>query len=281
MKAEMIEKYTGIQIADRLEGYQKEVYLANWEYMHVTYGDNVEFERLASQIMLCDETRDHLYKAPPAPVRYVPGTRPVLEKIVQSVCTDYMSDRDKILAILCYIRDLYIKVDGEDFFYGGTEEDLIKKNEWFCERVSRLMVGLCEIAGFPGRIIMHVAAGHLTTEIHFEDKWGYIDPRCGLFYLDAEGRFMSVEEILRDRDRIYKQKDWVKSFHSPYWSIEFREHRNYHFCFSPLEIQCFGDYSLMDSVKYHFGWVSHNKAIEDGKWVTKRYHELGLMALIQ
>ncbi len=278
---EDIKRYTGLNIADKLtDEYSRECYLANWNYMHTNFGNNVEFERMSEQVLLCEKTYDYLYTVP-EPVRYVKGKRPKLEQVVNNVCRDSESDRDKVLALLCYIRDLYHKYDGEDLFYGGTEEEQIKKGEWLCERVSRLMVALCEVAGFPGRTVMHVAAGHITVEIFFEDKWGYIDPRCGLFYLDENNSFLSIYEIINNRDVIYKQTDYVKSFHSPYWSFEYRAHRNYHFCMSPYEIQCYCDYSLMDAHKYNYDWVSCKKANEASKKEHNRYIELGLMVLIR
>ena len=145
------------------------------------------------------------------------------------------------------------------------------------------MVGLCEIAGFPGRIVFHIAAGHLTCEIWLEGKWAYFYPRCGLFYLWGDGRFMSVDEIIHNPEWIYKQSDEVRAFHNPYWSYTYRQHRNAHFCLSPLEINCFTPYSLMDADTYHFGWTAYsysdsNRMLPND--LHRRYCELGLMTLI-
>lgn len=278
-----LEQYTGLNIADRLEGMARECYLCCWEWMKNAWGNNVEFQRMENQVLFCPETRDYLYGQKPDAVKYIVGSRPFLEKIVDGACEGCSTDREKVLAILVYIRDLHKKVSGADFFYGGTEEELIKKSEWFCERVSRLMVGLCEIIGLPGRIIFHVASGHLTCEIFFEGKWAYIDPRCGMFCLDENEKFMSVEEIINNREIIFRQSDFVNSFHSPHWSLDFRQHRNYHFCFNPREIQCFGEYSLMDAEKYNFDWMpSCEKGIPpELQKVHKRYDETGMMLLVQ
>lgn len=277
-----IERYTGINIADRLTGIRRELYLSCWNYMHDAFGDNVEFERMANHVLYCEQTRGYLYEAQPQAVRYVNGSRPALEKIVKSVCDGLTVDRDKVMALFVYVRDLYHKANGADYFYGGTEEDLIKKGEWFCERVARLMVALCEIAGFAGRIIFHMAAGHLTVEIFFNGRWAYFDPRCGMFYLNEQGEFMSVEEILANREIIFKQSEWVNSFHSPYWSLDYRHHRNFHFCFNPLELQCFGDYSLMDADKYHFEWMPslETKRPTAQRDSHSRYTEIGMMVLL-
>ncbi|MBO4940610.1 MAG: transglutaminase domain-containing protein [Clostridia bacterium] len=279
---ENIEKYKGKEIAERLDGLAKECYLYSWDWMEKAWTNTVEFERMSEQILYCKETEDYLYAVSPEPVKYVKGTRPQLEKVVDEVCKGLKTDREKVIAIFVYLRDLHKKFGGASLFLGGTEEELIKKGEWYCERISRLMVGLCEILGFPGRIIYHIASGHLTCEIYFEDRWAYFDPRFGMFYLDENDNFLSVAEIIKDRDVIYRQTDYVHSFISDYQSVDFAHHRNYYFCFNPNEIQCFGPYSLMDADKYHFDWIlGHDlsPSSESGK-IRRRYDETGMMLLV-
>ena len=50
-----VNDYKGKNIADRLSGIEKECYLAAWDWMEYAWGDNVEFQRLAEQILLCDD----------------------------------------------------------------------------------------------------------------------------------------------------------------------------------------------------------------------------------
>ena len=282
MNAFEVDSYKGLNIADHLQGMAKECYLFAWKWMEMAWGNNVEFQRLSEQILLCSETVDYLYGETPKSVKYIRGERPILEREVDEICKNAESDRDKVLAILVYIRDLHKKSGGADFFWGGTEEDLIKKGEGYCERVSRLMVSLCEIAGFPGRIVFHTATGHLTCEIFLEDKWAYFDPRYGMFCMDEKNRFLSVFEILNDRTAIYRQNDFVKSFILEGESTDFRQHYNYNYCFNPKELQRIGEYSLMDADKYNFNWVSsdyHGLPAETLK-VHRRYVETGAMTLI-
>lgn len=279
---EHIQKYTGVNIPDTLDReVAKKAYRYCVQYMHENYEDNVEYEHMLRQILLCDATREYLYGAAPDPVRYVKGTRPMLEKVVEETTAGCKTDREKVLALLCFVRDNYKKdFGGEQSFFGGTEEDLIKKHEWGCEHVARLMIGLCEIAGYPGRIVFHIAAGHITCEIYLEGKWAYFDPRCGLFYLWEDGSFMSVDEVVRNRDMIYKQSEFVHSYQNLYWSIEYRQHRNYHFCLSPLELNCFTPYSLMDADTYHFEWRPFSKSTSRAAATHKLYVEYGLMTLV-
>ena len=276
-----VTAYTGKNIADRLEGIERECYLAAWDWMEYAWGENVEFQRMRSHILLCDETRAYLYGGEAPKCRYVRGTRPVLDKLGDEICQGLETERERVLAILCYIRDMHERVGGADYFYGGTEEELIKKSEWFCERVARVMVALCETQGIPGRIVFHIGAGHVTNEIYLEGGWAYFDPRCGMFCVDENGRFMSVDEIVHDRDAIYRQPRWVTDHHAKYWSLDYRQHRNYHFCFSPNELQCIGDYSLADADKYNFEWVAPYTGSGNKRTPQDRYAETGLMMLIK
>ena len=276
-----INAYKGIQIAERLDGIEKELYETAWSCMHKLWGDNVEFQRLSEQILLCKETEGYLYPETAPCVKYIRGARPSLDRLGDLICAGLESDREKVLAILRYIRDMHEKVGGQDYFYGGTEEELIKKSEWFCERVARVMVALCETQGIAGRIVFHVAAGHVTNEIYLEGGWAYFDPRCGMFCVDEKDRFLSVAEIVKDRDSIYRQPKWVTDYHAKFWSLDYRQHRNYHFCFSPRELQCIGEYSLADAERYDFEWVKPYGGGGNVRTVQNRYDELGLMVLIR
>lgn len=269
-----MDLYTGTNIVGQLrDEYQKESYRAVCNQLYLNYGLNVDYERLASQILLCDDTRDFLYQTP-IPVRYISKTRPELERIVQEITANCKTQREIVLAIMCYIRDLHKKYNCKILFYGGTEEELIKKGEFLCECVSRLMVALCEIKGIPGRTVFHVFSGHFTTELFFEDRWGYVDPRFGLFYLDHEGNFMSVDSIVRHPEMLLDQSDYVKSFCVEYSSFDVRLQRNLQYCLNSREIQCFCNYSLMDKDQYHYDWIPYDTAQEALAKVHTRYMEL-------
>jgi hypothetical protein len=102
-----------------------------------------------------------------------------------------------------------------------------------------------------------------------------------MFCVDENDRFMSVDDIVRDRDAIYRQPRWVTDYHAKYWSLDYRQHRNYHFCFSPHELQCIGDYSLADADKYNFDWVKPYSGGGNVRTPQERYSETGLMMLIR
>ena len=275
-----MDEFTGMNIVKHLQGdYQKECYRIACRQLYLNYGPNVDYERLAEQILLCDETRDFLY-APPQPTKYKSGTRIELENIVEQITEDCKSRREIVLAIMCFIRDLYKKYNRKILFYGGTEEELIKKGDWLCECVSRLMVALCEIKGIPGRTVFHVFSGHFTSELYFEDRWGYVDPRFGLFYLDEKGYFASVDRLVRNPQILLNQDDYVKSFCVEYADYHYRLRRNLNFCLNPKECQCFCNYSLMDKEKYRYDWVPYDTAQEAIKEVHERYMELSTLIFL-
>ena len=249
-----LEDYSGMNIPDRLSPKARETFLTNLAYMHAAFGDNVEYERLFHQTLLCPETIEYLY-TPPTPVSYKVGSRPILERAVEEATRGCTTECDKVIGLMSYIRDLKEKSGGRDYFYGGTEEELIKKGERYCERVARLMCGLCDIAGLPARVIFHLSGGHLTNEVWYDGGWHYVDPRFGLFYIDSEGELMSVRDIIRDPDVIRNQPEWVYAYGSKEYTPEFMAKENHDLYLRPGEIQTYGDYRLADSAIYNYEWM--------------------------
>lgn len=253
-KETLLKEYKGEAFLPKINELARNVFLTNRAYMKIAFGENVDYERYSDYMLLCSETEEILYEAPELPV-YERGSRPILEAAVEEATKGCTSEREVVLGLMSYIRDLRKKSHGYDYFYGGTEEELIKKGERYCERVARLMCGLCEIAGIPARTIFHVSGGHLTNEVFVEGKWSYIDPRFGLFYVGEDGKMMSVVEIMRNRDVIYNQPDWVYAYGSDESTTEYKCRENHDLYLRPLELQLYAYYSLADKDKYHFEWT--------------------------
>ena len=285
----MNEKYIGENIGNLLPTKEKrDIYRLNCKQLYINYGENVDWQKLKKQVFLCSETEAEIYKKPEK-VRYKKGSRPYLEKVLESIIKDGKQEREKVLSIMCFCRDLYKKHISQSIlyhspqntykqmFYGGTEEELIKKGEWLCECLGgRLMPALCEIAGISARGVMHIIRGHIVTEAYVDGKWAYFDPRCGMFYLNKYNELCSIRELIENRDIILNQSDYVKSFVSDYWRYEERQNANYNVCFNPNEIQCFCDYSLMDKDEYNFEWKTVDEAIRDGlSDIAREYSRLG------
>ena len=251
-----IEEYKGRNVVDHLSSDTlKSVWDAVWVNMRMCFGDNVDYERFYDEILYCKETEDFLYNSQPPVPRYEKGTRPILEAVVEETTRGLSTKREKALALLKYCRDLKIKSGNRDYFYGGTEEELIKKGEKYCERLARLMVALCEIAGIPARTVHHVIGGHVTTEAYIESGWAYFDPRHGLFYVDKNDKMLSVKELLENSDIIFDQPQWVEEFSSKEFPFEKRQQMNAYCFLCQGEIQLYAEYHLSDAHRYHFEWM--------------------------
>ncbi len=219
-------------------------------------------------VVLCPQTEALLYgDFTPTKVRYQRGSRPELEQIVARVTEGCATDFQRALAIMRYCRDVRKTAPERTFsqyVYGGTEEQLIAKPEILCETLSRLMVALCEVAGMPGRLVMHVLGGHITTEILADGQWAYIDPRWGMYFLKADGTPASVRELWRDPSIIRAQSEAVKADVSDQWSWSLRAWKCESMYFDPREVNGFQNYSLAGAGRYRYGQLSYAQAEAEG-----------------
>ena len=162
------------------------------------------------------------------------------------------TQREKMLALMRFCRDLYKKREGipfSEYIYGGTEEQLIDKGEELCECLGRLMVALCEIAGMPGRIVMHDVGGHITSEILVDGHWAYVDPRVGLYFVKPDGLLASTWDLWQNPALLRQQTDQVKADLSARWTWEERLWKCEKKYFHPAEVNGFENYSLADAAR--------------------------------
>jgi len=270
MNSEILKKYTGDNIfKNHHDEAQKRCIRANLLSMRANYLETVDAALGDEQILLCDETEDVLY-LPPSEIKYIPGTRPVLEKYVSEITSGCQTDTQKALKLMDFICHSYEKTDGRVYFYGGTEEELIKKGENLCECVSRLMCALCEICSIPARIITHISGGHLTCEVFTGGKWWYMDVRKGLYFVLPNGEHASLREIIKNPDIMDNQPSEVKSHVSPRYDYDFQIERGKKVYFHDREVHTFKYYSLMDSHKYSYRWL-YNKHIQNLNFAGVEY----------
>lgn len=265
---EGLEAYTGENAVSVIEGEDRKlVYALNYVQLGLNYGEAVEYQLRREAVVLCPQTADFLYgeEFTPREARYVRGSRPQLEKTVNEITEGMDSEREKALAIMRFCRDLHKerKLSWDQSIFGGTEEQLIARGEILCETVSRLAVALWEVAGLPGRIILHVGGGHYTAEVQVEGRWAYMDPRFGIYFLNSEGEFASLWEIWHQPGIIHEQSEEVKSEVVEYSTWEERVSRCERF-FDPREINMLINYSLADSSGYSYSLRSHHEAKEAG-----------------
>lgn len=250
-----LKAYTGLEAVNRIEGdFRKKIYMVNYEQLAINYGENVEFQLRRKFVLLSPQTEKYLYSAEAVPaIRYQKGSRPFLEEKLFDIVYGAKNNQEKAIRIMRFCRDL--KRNKMKSFYGGTEEQLIRKNEDLCETLARLFVALCEVENIPARIVHHVVAGHLVAEAYIDGKWSYFDPRFGIYFLNSDGKIASLQELLNDPSITLKQSKKVKEEVLGPYTWEQRAKRTRDFFLNPQEINGFHYYSLADSKEYTYGIV--------------------------
>lgn len=258
---ELLKDYVGDRIPAKIaDDDMRRGFITNWEHMAANYGRGVDAQLLENQIMLCTDTAEALYRKP-APTRYKKGTRPVLDRVAEEIFSGAVSETECAIRAMRYTRDLHKKHKGWHPFFGGTEEVLIEKGEELCECVARLAVALLEVWGIPARIITHTIGGHVTAEAYADGKWGYIDPRCGMYFLLDDGRLASLWELWFDHSILDKQSDAVRADVSHRWTYAERVKALKEKYLSPKEVNTFKYYSLADADKYDYSWQTDEMCI--------------------
>ena len=179
--------------------------------------DDIVFHREA--VTLCNDTSEYLYSEhTPLDLKYVPGSRPELEKIVADVTAPSMSERDKALALLAWVRDLpELQPPAPEKFGGGTEEEVVATRNGNCADQARLFAVLTQIAGIPSRIVLHygtpgidgkMLGGHGVDEVHIEGRWAYMDIR-GKYFQWPGGRIASARDLTRFPELTQDQPEHV------------------------------------------------------------------------
>ncbi len=271
--------YTGLNALRRIVGEDRRLaYMLNYEQLAANYGDNVEAQLRREQVILCPQTEAVLYgDFTPLQSRYEPGSRPQLERVVKEQTAGCVSEQEVALALMRFTRELYRRNEGsgDSYIYGGTEEQLIEKGEVLCETLGRLYVALCEVAGIPARIVMHDIGGHIAAEAFIEGSWGYIDPRCGVYFLKPDGKLASVRELMASPEIIRQQPDAVKEDVGEQWTWEERAQRCEQRYFDPREVNGFENYSLADADRYTYGQLTGAEARQAGLFrINAPYREV-------
>ena len=274
---EQLGAYVGRHAVERIVGtLRQRAYLLNYEQLGINYGENVEYQLRREQVILCPQTAAFLYSQfTPATVSYAPGSRPVLEKVVADATGGCTTSQDKVLGLMRFCRDLYQRDrvnDDSKYIYGGTEEQLIEKGERLCECLGRLFVALCEVAGFPARIVMHDIGGHITAETYVDGHWGYIDPRCGVYFLKPDGALASVWELWQDPRLMRGQSEEVKADVGEQWTYEERLFKCEKKYFHPEEVNGFQNYRLRDADRYSYNQLTQDEAKRSGLFVINGFY---------
>lgn len=138
----------------------------------------LERQQLDRAILVCDETVEFLYgDYTPKTVQTVPGTRPLLEAIVNAVCSETASETERAKALVGWRR---ANVQHLGICGLGTEEEILLGGYSMCHDAARTLVILCQVAGLPARLIIGLnetrADGHTLTEVYADGAWHVFDP---------------------------------------------------------------------------------------------------------
>jgi len=158
-----------------------------------------------NMIRLCPETVDYLYsKYTPTKSFYKKGSRPELEQYIRAILENSSKEKH-IEAIARFTSNLQKKAnDNLDLMqFGGTEEEIIARRSDWCTDVVRVGCALCQVAGFPARIvhlfdIKRAYSGHVIIEVYRNKVWGAVDSLRNVIYHDSRGRPVSTWNLMND-----------------------------------------------------------------------------------
>lgn len=257
------------------------------ERVLAAYGEKpcVDIQVIAGQLILNRKTADYIYtRFTPLKLRYKPGSRLFLEKVLASVVRPKMSEKEKFLAILRRCRDNRDAASPKIQFFGGTEEDLIKRGAIMCNEISRVFVVLCQIAGLPARLMASHITGHMMAEVFVDGTWAWCDPMKGMFMYRDDGRLASTWDLVRDPGIVDRQTAAVWEDCRPSVSRDAPAFSRLHkanaqaylrdCCLHPKEAVAIGNYYVWDHAKYEYPW--HTGVEDAGRLDAARVAETTL-----
>jgi len=206
----MFEEFRGLRQAELMpdEGTRRG-FAAYLERIYGVYGEDggVDIEILAGQLALTPQTRAYLYEGDftPPEIPYVRGSRPLLEQTVAEVVSPAMSARETALALMRRCRDNRDRGLRGGNWFGGSEEELLKRGAIMCNEISRVFVCLCQIAGLRARVVCAHISGHMMAEVEVDGGWWWMDSMQGLCCLGDDGRPASAWDLWQDPSLLERQ----------------------------------------------------------------------------
>ena len=125
--------------------------------------------------------------------------------ILNSVCPCGSGPEERLAAIVEFTRKLADRAEQElqKMRIGGKEEEIIERGSDWCTDVARVACVLCQVAGFPCRIVNlfdldRAYSGHVIVEAHRAGRWGALDSSTGIVYIADEGLPASVWDLMNN-----------------------------------------------------------------------------------
>ncbi len=161
---------------------------------------------MENMVRLCTETADYLYSEyTPTETFYSKGARPQLEHYVEKILQTCDSDEKCVESIARFTGGLQGRAcqDLDLLEIGGTEEEIIARGSDWCADVARVGCSLCQVAGFPARIVYLVDtekaySGHVSMEVFRTGVWGAVDPLTDVLHRHSGGSPASTWALVND-----------------------------------------------------------------------------------
>lgn len=136
-------------------------------------------------------------------VRYRPGDRPALERIVAGFAARRAEAVVEATAHFCAGLAESAPGSMDALQLGGSEEAIIARGSDWCTDIARVACALCQVAALPARLVYladtaHAYSGHAVVEVYRAGRWGAVDPTTDVVYRRPDGAPASTWELRRD-----------------------------------------------------------------------------------
>ncbi|MCL2329849.1 MAG: transglutaminase domain-containing protein [Phycisphaerae bacterium] len=203
VKVEVPEQYKGFVGSPGLpEAYQK-----SWKTPVGLGTQYIDFWQADHNLIYRPETAKFLYSdySSTETPKYVKGTLPTFERLVDEHCYGMVNNRDKAIVLLREVLPKLLihpgmpplgpPIPGDR---GLTDEGLLESKKAFCNEQARVFVRLCQVAGIPARMIFLFYAdktsGHVIAEFYADGQWSMADCTYFTVFPAADGHLMSAAE---------------------------------------------------------------------------------------
>jgi hypothetical protein len=289
----MFEQYLGRR---QREAYADPGTREGWdlwlERVLAAYGEDdpreVDIAIIDGQLPLTAETAGTIYAdfTPPKPT-YARGDRPALEAVVDATVAADMPDRQKALALMRRCRDngRHGQIP-QDSFWGGSEEDLLRRGAKMCNEISRVFCCLAQIAGLQARVFCSHISGHMMNEVLVDGRWWWMDVMKGLYCFRDDGEPASAWDLFGDPLLFDRQsgRTWADfEFAAPFppempgareANAAFVQARLRECYFRPNEALAIGNHSVAEWRRFTYPWHTASRDIGRETIARRRMHRL-------
>jgi hypothetical protein len=163
--------------------------------------DRVLLERM---VRVCLETVPVLYGASAGRPAYVAGSRPLLERWLAEAAPG-PDDEARIdqIALFCAALERRAPRALDDLWFGGTEEEIVRRGSAWCTDIARVACALHQVAGLASRLgfladTTRAYSGHAIVEVHRAGDWGAVDPLTAVVYRHPDGAPAPIWRLMHD-----------------------------------------------------------------------------------